>query len=114
MSAGSMTGVTHTNFVPQLWSKEAQIARESKFCMANNVERHDMDFATKGKVLNIPQVSNLAASDIGNDGSLTDSANTEGVVTITVNKWKGIAFNIPDVLDAQAGYDLAKLYSQKV
>lgn len=114
MASGSMTNATHGNFVPQLWAKEAQIARESRLVMATIVERHDMEFASKGRVLNIPKVSNLAASDIGNDGSLTDSANTEGVVQITVDKWKGVAFNIPDILDAQSGYDLAKLYGEKV
>lgn len=114
MGLGSMTNVTHAEFIPEVWAKEAQIARESKFCMANNVERHDMDVANKGNVINIPKVTNLAASDIGNDGSLADSQNTEGVVTITVNKWKGVSFNVPDILSAQSGYDLMKIYSAKV
>lgn len=114
MSAGSMTTTTNANFIPQVWSREAQIARESKLYMANTVDRHDRDVLEKGNVINIPKVSNLSASDIGNDGSLSDSANTEGLVTITVNKWKGVSFNIPDILASQSAYDLMQLYSEKV
>lgn len=112
--AGSMTTTTHANFIPQVWAREAQIARESRLVMANSVERHDLDVVDKGNIINIPKVANLTASDIGNDGSLTDSANTEGLVTITVNKWKGISFNVPDILASQAAYDLLKLYAEKV
>jgi hypothetical protein len=110
----SMTTTTNAGFIPQVWAKEAQIARESRLVMANSVERHDMDVVDKGNVINIPKVSNLSASDIGNDGSLTDSANTEGLVTITINKWKGVSFNVPDILASQAAYDLMKLYAEKV
>lgn len=110
----SMTTTTNASFIPQVWAKEAQIARESRLVMANSVERHDMDVVDKGNIINIPKVSNLSASDIGNDGSLTDSANTEGLVTITINKWKGISFNVPDILASQAAYDLMKLYAEKV
>lgn len=114
MAAGSFSTTTHANFIPQVWAKEAQIARESRLVMANSVERHDMDVVDKGNIINIPKVSNFTASDIGNDGSLTDSANSEGLVTITINKWKGISFNVPDILASQAAYDLMKLYSEKV
>lgn len=110
----SMTTTTNASFIPQVWAKEAQIARESRLVMANSVERHDMDVVDKGNIINIPKVSNLVASDIGNDGSLTDTANTEGLVTITINKWKGISFNVPDILASQAAYDLLKLYAEKV
>lgn len=110
----SQTTTTNASFIPQVWAKEAQIARESRLVMANTVERHDMDVVDKGNIINIPKVSNLVASPIGNDGSLTDSANTEGLVTITINQWMGISFNVPDILASQAAYDLMKLYAEKV
>src|SRR5271157_2945824 len=104
----SMTTTTNATFIHQVWAKEAQIARESRLVMANSVECYDMYVVDKGNVINIRKGSNLVASDIGNDGSLTDSANTEGLVTITINKWKGISFNVPDILASQAAYDLLK------
>lgn len=110
----SFTTTTHAKFIPAVWAKEAQIQRESKLIMANLVERHDVDVADNGSVIHIPIVGNLTAGDIGSDGSLTDSANTENEVTITVNKWKGVSFNVPDIVQAQSKYNLFELYSKKM
>lgn len=110
----SMTTTTHAKFIPAVWAKEAQIQRESKLIMANLVERHDVDVADNGSVIHIPIVTNLTAGDIGTDGSLTDSANTESEVTLTINKWKGVSFNVPDMLNAQSKYNLLELYAKKM
>ena len=110
----SMTVLTHDKFRPEVWSKRAQIARETKLQMANLVDRYDADVSQKGDVVRIPKVSNLSASDIGNDGSLSDSANTETDVTITVDQWRGCSFNLPDMLAAQSNNDLMSIYSSKI
>lgn len=110
----SFTTTTHTKFIPAVWAKEAQIKRESKLIMANLVERHDVDVADNGSVIHIPIVTNLTAASIGSDGSLTDSANTESEVTITVATWVGVSFNVPDILAAQSKYNLFELYSKKM
>lgn len=110
----SFNTTTSAVFIPEVWAKECQIARESKLVMANLIERHDADVAQKGDVIHIPLVSNLSASDIGNDGSLTDAAVTETEVTITINKWKGVTINVPDILKAQSQYDLMQKYSAKI
>jgi N4-gp56 family major capsid protein len=110
----SLTTTTHVKFIPAVWAKEAQIQRESKLLMANLVERHDVDVADSGSVVHIPIVTNLTAGDIGTDGSMTDAANTESEVTITIDKWKGCSFNVPDILRAQSKYDLLQLYSKKM
>lgn len=112
--ASFTAGTTHIKFIPAVWAKEAQIQRESKLLMANLVERHDVDVADNGNVIHIPIVGNLAAGNIGTDGSLTDTANTESEVTITIDKWKGISFNVPDILKAQSKYDLLQLYAKKM
>lgn len=110
----SFTTTSHVKFIPAVWAKEAQLARESKLVMANLVERHDVDVADHGNTIHIPIVSNYSASDIGNDGSLTDSSTTESEVTITIDKWKGISFNVPDILKAQSQYNLLELYGKKM
>lgn len=108
------TGGTSYKFVPQVWSKEAQIQRESKLFMAKRIDRFDVDFASGGDVLNIPKVTDLTASAIGNDGSLAEQANTEGSVTLTVDQWMGVVINVPDLLKAQSRYDLMRLYTEKM
>lgn len=110
----SFTTTTSAVFIPEVWAKECQVARESKLLMANLIERHDGDVSQKGDVIHIPLISNLSASDIGNDGSLTDAAVTESEKTLTVNKWKGVAINVPDILKAQSQYDLMQKYSAKI
>lgn len=109
------TTTTHDKFIPEIWSKEAQIAREKKLLMANRVERYDVDFANGGDLLHIPKVSNLSASAISTtDGTITDSTPTEGEATITIDKWMGCSVDILDIVTAQAKLDLMKLYSEKL
>lgn len=101
-------------FSPALWSKELIIARESMLQMANNVLRLDSDVAENGYILNLPSVSNLSASLIGNDGSLADQAPSESVVQITLNRWMGVSINVPDILAVQSRYELMRLYAEKM
>ena len=108
------TSGTSPYFVPEVWAKEVQKQRENKLFMAKRVDRFDVDFAGGGDVLHVPKVTDLTAGNISNDGSLTDSANTEGEVQLIVDKWKGVSINVPDLLKVQAKYDLMKLYTEKM
>jgi N4-gp56 family major capsid protein len=82
--------------------------------MAKHVWRFDSDVASNGYIVNIPTISNLTASLIGNDGSLSDQAPTETVQQVTLNRWMGISINIPDILAAQSKYELLKFYAEKM
>lgn len=110
----SFTTTTAAVFIPEIWSKEVILARESRLYMANLVMRLDTDVDEMGNVIHIPTVSNLAASAIGADGSLTDTAPTESEVTLTLNRWMGVSINVPDIVMAQSKYDLLKLYAEKM
>ena len=110
----SFTTTTAAVFIPEVWSKEVILARESRLYMANLVMRLDTDVDQYGNTIHVPTVSNLAASNIGSDGSLTDTAPTETEVILTLNKWKGVSINVPDIVMAQSKYDLLKLYAEKM
>lgn len=110
----SFTTTTHAKFIPEIWSKEVILARESRLYMSNLIMRLDTDVDEYGNKIHLPLVSNLSASDISADGSLTDTAPTETEVTLTLNKWKGISINVPDIVMAQSKYDLMKLYAEKM
>lgn len=110
----SFTTTTAAKFIPEIWSKEVILARESRLYMANLVMRLDTDVDEMGNKIHLPNVSNLTASDIGSDGSLTDSAPTETEVVLTLDKWKGVSINVPDIVMAQSKYDLLKLYAEKM
>lgn len=109
----SFNTTTSAVFIPEIWSREAQIQREANLYLAKRVDRFEVDFEGGGNVLHVPKVTDLTAQDIGSDGSLPDQANTEGTLSITVNKWKGVTFNIPDMLRTQAKLDLQSLYTEK-
>lgn len=110
----SFTTTTAAKFIPEIWSKEVILARESRLYMSNLIMRLDTDVDEAGNKIHLPNVSNLSASDIGSDGSLTDTAPTETEVVLTLNKWKGVAINVPDIVMAQSKYDLLKLYAEKM
>lgn len=111
----SFTTTTHAVFIPEVWAKEVQLAREDKLVMANRVDRFDLEFANGGDILHVPKIANLSAADIStSDGSLADSAPTETEVTLTVDKWKGIKIDIIDLVTAQSRYDLMAKYAEKM
>jgi len=109
------TLTTHVKFVPEIWAKDAQVARENSLRLASRVDRFDLEFSGGGNKLNIPLVSHLAAGNISvADGSLDATVNTETEVEITVDKWKGVIINIVDITAAQASYDLRSLYTARM
>ena len=110
----SFTTTTAAKFIPEIWSKEVILARESRLYMANLIMRLDTDVEDMGNKIHLPNVSNLTASNIGSDGSLTDSAPTETEVVLTLSSWKGVSINVPDIVMAQSKYDLPKLYAEKM
>lgn len=111
----SFTTTTHAVFIPEVWAKEVQIARENKLVLANRVDRFDLEFASGGDILHVPKIANLSAGNIStSDGSLTATAPTETEVTLTVDKWKGISIDIIDLVAAQSRYDLQSKYAQKM
>jgi hypothetical protein len=110
----SFNVTTHAAFIPEVWSKEAQIARESQLRMANLVDRFDADVMAYGDTIHVPTISNgFTATAIGADGSLADTSFSETTVDITVDQWLGTRFSIPDRLGAQSYMDLAPRYIEK-
>jgi len=78
------------------------------------VKRFDAAVRQKGDTVHIPKISNLSATDKSASTAITFSSPTEDKVTITVDKHKHIAVIIEDVLDAQAAYNLAEEYKEKI
>lgn len=109
------TSTTHDKFIPDVWSKDTIIARESVLVMANLVQRHDVDVAQFGDVIHIPLVSNLTGGDISTStGQLDAESPTETEKTITINKWKGVRMKVLDIVLAQSKYEFRRLYTDKM
>jgi hypothetical protein len=109
------TQTTHAKFIPEIWSKDTIIARESVLVMAGLVRRFDADVASYGQTIHVPNVSNLTGGDISTaTGQLDSEAPTENEVQIVVNKWKGVRMKVLDILLAQSKYPFRQLYTEKM
>lgn len=109
------TATTHAEFIPEVWSKDTIIARESVLVLANIVQRFDADAASYGDVIHVPTVTNLTGGNISTSTGLLDSeAPTETKVDITIDQWKGVNIKVLDIVLAQSKYEFRRLYTEKM
>lgn len=109
------TATTHAEFIPEVWSKETIVARESVLVLANLVQRFDADAASFGDIIHVPTVTNLTGGDISTSTGLLDAESpTETKIDITINKWKGVNIKVLDIVLAQSKYEFRRIYTQKM
>lgn len=113
LGANQMTTTTGSVFRPDIWSKEIIRATEANLVLADKVWRFDPDVVSKGKTVNIPQLSNLVANDKLSNTEVVLQSPTEGSVTLTINQHKHTAFLVEDILATQSQYSLLSEYTKK-
>lgn len=113
MALGSnhMTTTTGDVFRPEVWSPEVLRSTENALVMAPLVKRFDSLVTGKGDVINIPNLSNLSASDKSAQTQVSLQSPTETNTQISLNKHKESSFLIEDILKTQANYDLNNIES---
>lgn len=109
-----MTPTTGAKFLPEVWAKDAELAREANLVLAKKVQRYDSDVKNGGTKVHIPFVSNLSATAVADNTAVTFQAPTETEIQVTLNRNYESSFAIEDILSIQSGYDLAKVYSEKI
>lgn len=115
MAEAYITPTTAATWIPEVWSGELIVARESSLMMANLVKRFDADVVRFGDTIHVPLVSNLTAGNIStSDGSLDATAPTESEVQILIDKWKCCVINVLDISAAQSKYGFVEEYSGKI
>lgn len=113
-------GTTHQTittgavFIPDIWAKKIEIARESKKVMSRLVNRRDADAANGGDSVKIPFVSNLSTTAVSAETAVTFQAPTETSVTVNLNRYFESSVSIEDRLTIQSAYGLAVQYQQKI
>lgn len=113
LGTNQVTVTTGAVFNPDVWSKEALIARESNLVLVPLVKHYDRDIRTAGVTLEIPNVSNLTASLKVANTQVNLNAPTETKTTVTINQHYECSLLIEDIEDAHSAYDLAKEYTEK-
>lgn len=113
LGSSQMTTTTGDVFRPEIWSPEVLRATENALVMAGLIKRFDSLVTGKGDVINIPNLSNLAASDKSANTQVTLQSPTESNTQISINKHKESSFLIEDLLKVQSNYDLMSEYTSK-
>jgi hypothetical protein len=115
MALGTLhqTITTGDVFIPEIWSKEVQLATVSTLVLANLVKRFDEDVADAGDVLHVPKISNLTANAKAANTQVTLNAPTEGEFTMSINRHFEASYLVEDRLKAQAKYKILQEYSPK-
>lgn len=113
LGTAQMTSTTGAVFLPDVWSAELQLARESNLVMAKLVKRRDIDIAEYGTTLELPFISNLNANVKSANTEVTFQAPTETKVQVSINQHYESSFLVEDRLSLQARYDLATQYREK-
>ncbi len=112
LGTNHQTVTTGANFIPEIWSKQIQLATEAALVMGNLVNRFDTD-AQFGDTVHVPNVSNLTTNDKLKNVSVTLQAPTESNSDINIDKHKETSFLVEDLVAKQSQYDLPQIYSKK-
>lgn len=113
LGADQMTITTGDVFLPEVWSKETQVATEATLVLANLVKRFDSDVANGGDTLDVPKISNLTAYAKAANTQVTLNAPVEDKFQMSINRHFESSYLIEDRLKVQAAYRLMEEYSPK-
>jgi hypothetical protein len=113
LGTAQMTVTTGNVFRPNIWAKEALLARESNLVLVPLVKHYDRDIKSAGQTVEIPNISNLTANLKVANTQVSLNAPTETKTTITINQHYECSVLIEDILEVQAAYDLAAEYTKK-
>lgn len=110
---GHMTTTTHSVFIPDLWSKQAQVARESKLVTAKRVLRFDAE-VNYGDSIKIPLFSNPTPVAKSASTAVTfQSTANESSVTLSIDQYYEVSYLLEDIVAKQSKIDLEPLIKQK-
>lgn len=119
----TFTAADVAELIPKLWGDKINNFFRSKLVMASFFTDRSSELANGGSALYTPNITEMAASSKTNGAAVTLVSPTETKVTLTVDQWYEVSFNIEDKEAAQfkksyytqntyaenAGYSVAKV-----
>ena len=112
LGTNHLTTTTSSEFIPAVWINEVRAAREANLIMAKRVKLLNHN-NKPGDTINIPDVSSLTAQDKAAETEVTLQSPTETKFSVSINKWKHVAFLIEDMVKVQSASNLRKEYTDK-
>ena len=110
----NITTSTAANFIPEMWRDAILDYAERKFVLRNQVSDFSSMLAGGGDILNIPKVAQETAAAKSAGTAVTYSAQTDGVIQLTVDQHHYEAKRIDDIVKVQESADLFNAYAQSM
>lgn len=101
-------------FIPEIWSQEAIVARQSRTVFARLVNRIFERGLTWGDTIHVPSVSNLSARSKTANTAITFETQTETNTDITIATHEYSAMAVEDIVKVQNNRDQMALYAGKM
>lgn len=107
----TMTPTTGAVFIPEVWSKDIQLARTNNLIMANLVNKQYEKDLTYGDTVHIVSIAEMTADQMTPGTALVPVAPTETEQTLVIDQYYGKAIEIQEVLKKQSMYELRQPYT---
>jgi hypothetical protein len=90
-----------TVFEPNVWGERVNDFLKKKLVLAEFFVNRSDEIAGGGKTLETPNLTEMAASAKSNGSAVTLVSPTETKITLSINQWYEVSFNIEDMEAAQ-------------
>ena len=110
----NVTTTTAANFIPEMWRDAILDYAERKFQLRNQVLDFSSMVSGGGDTLNIPKVAEETAAAKSADTAVTYSANTDGVIQLSLDQHQYEAKRIEDIVRVQESADLFNAYAKSM
>lgn len=110
----NVTTTTAANFIPEMWRDAILDYAERKFILRNQVLDFSSMVSGGGDILNIPKVAEETAAAKSADTAVTYSANTDGVIQLSMDQHHYEAKRIEDIVRVQESADLFNAYAKSM
>ena len=110
----NVTKTTAANFIPEMWRDAILDYAERKFILRNQVSDFSSMVSNGGDIRNIPKVAEETAASKSADTAVTYSANTDGVLQLSMDQHHYEAKRIEDIVRVQESADLFNAYAKSM
>lgn len=109
--ANEITNTEADALIPEVWVKEALLARYAKSVLYGRVLHKDDAVRQMGDIIHIPTMPTVSTNAVTSVGGVTNQALTPTDSTITVNEWREVTIDVVDRANIQSHSDLMSLFT---
>ena len=103
---------TGQNFIPELWAEPIYKFLMAKLNLRNSVDDYSALVKSAGDTVHIPKISMDGTNDKSNSTAVTFSGNSEGKVSLSIDKHKYLANIFEDIALIQSNSELVSKYTK--